>query len=151
MIVTRLILYNRNMRKALGPSYGTRRLYTDIATMLIESYALYALAFLTYVVPWATYSYVASTVSKLLASAQVIAPYLIILRVANRRALTSDVISGTGSIGSLRFDFKGQGTTVDGSDGTFPDCDTMDPMGVNSEAARGLGAGLDGAIGEVPF
>lgn len=71
MIIIRLVLYSRNMRKAMGPSYGTSRLYRDIITMLIESYALYALAFLTYAVPWALDSYVASTVSKLLGSAQV--------------------------------------------------------------------------------
>ena len=83
--------------------------------------------------------------------AQVIAPYLIVLRVANRRALTNDVISGTGSVGSLSFDFKGQGTTTDASEGTFPDGGPASLMGVNSEAARGRGAGPDDAIGEIPL
>jgi hypothetical protein len=149
MIVTRLILHSRDIRKAMGGSNQTngRGLYTAIVTMLIESYALYALTFVTYAVPWAIDSYVASTVSKLLGSVQVIAPYLIILRVANRRALTNDVISGTGSVGSLCFDFKSQGT--EDGERTFPDGDPVSIMEANGEAVCELGAGSDGAVEEV--
>lgn len=43
---------------------------------------------------------------------QVISPFLIILRVANRRALTSDAIV-SGNVSSLRFD--GQGKLTGGS------------------------------------
>ena len=71
MIVTRLILHRRNIRKAIGASGGAGGLYTAVVTMLIESYALYAATFLTYVVPWSSNSYVASSVSTLLASVQV--------------------------------------------------------------------------------
>jgi hypothetical protein len=48
---------------------------------------------------------------------QVIAPFLIILRVANRSALTSDTII-SGNVGSLQF--RGQEKSTSGI-GTFPD------------------------------
>jgi hypothetical protein len=53
MIVTRLVLHRSNIRKALGASEGASGLYKSIATMIIESYALYAVALLVYTVPWA--------------------------------------------------------------------------------------------------
>lgn len=76
---------------------------------------------------------------------QVIAPYLIILRVANQRALTSDTI--TGSIGSIRF--RSQATT-DG-DGSVPDGDLVTSVEVNGEAPGELGARAEDAIHEVPL
>ena len=60
MIVIRLVLHRRNLRKVLGTSDGTSGLYTAIVTMFIESYALYAIAFLLYIVPWALGSHVAT-------------------------------------------------------------------------------------------
>ena len=74
---------------------------------------------------------------------QVIAPYLIILRVASRRALTSDSISRTSE--SIRF--KSQGS-MDG-DGSIPDGDPANAMEVNGEAPGELGAGDENAIEEV--
>ena len=56
MIVTRLVLHIRNVRKAIGTSSGAGGLHTTaatVATMLIESYALYAVILLVYIVPWA--------------------------------------------------------------------------------------------------
>ena len=56
MIVIRLMVHIRDVRKTLGTSNGLNSLFTTTATvvtMLIESYALYAVALLLYVVPWA--------------------------------------------------------------------------------------------------
>ena len=50
MIITRLILHRRNIQRAIGTSDGSTRLYTTIIIMLVESYALYAIALLSYTV-----------------------------------------------------------------------------------------------------
>ena len=78
---------------------------------------------------------------------QVIAPYLIILRVAKRRALTSESISGT--VGSLHF--KSQVTTTADSEGTSPDGNSMDSMEVDGDTPGGHHAGAEDAIEEVPL
>ena len=60
MIVARLVVHIKNVRKATGASSGPGELHTaaaTVATMLIESYALYALALLAYIVPWAIQSW----------------------------------------------------------------------------------------------
>lgn len=57
MIATRLILHSRNIRNAMGPSAGfTNGLYTAVVTMLVESSAPYAVAFILYIGPWAANS-----------------------------------------------------------------------------------------------
>ena len=73
MIVIRLVLHRRNLQKVLGTSDGSSGLYTAIATMLIESYALYAIAFLLYIVPWALGSMVVTLFSPIIGPAQVCA------------------------------------------------------------------------------
>ena len=50
MIIARLVLHNKDIRNATGGTYGSSRLYKAVAAVLIESYALYAISFLTYVV-----------------------------------------------------------------------------------------------------
>ena len=54
MIVTRLVLHGRNVRAATGSPAGLSGLYKTIATMLIESSALYAGASVIYVGLWAS-------------------------------------------------------------------------------------------------
>ena len=61
MIVIRLMIHVRSLRKATGASSGSSGLHTATATvitMLIESYALYAVALLAYLIPWAIESWV---------------------------------------------------------------------------------------------
>jgi len=130
MIVTRLILHSRNVRYAMGAPGGTSGLYTAIVTMLIESCAIYAVNSLLFVGPWGAGSHVADIFLPILAETQVIAPMLIIQRVANQSALTSDSIA-TGNQGS--FVFRSQGRTTDGS-GTLPGgfpMDSTDKYGSN--------------------
>jgi len=120
MIVTRLVLHIRNVRKAIGASAGASGLHlaaATVVTMLIESYALYAVTLLIYIVPWALNSRVQLLFFAITGPVQVIAPYLIILRVAKRRELTSETISGA----SESIHFRTQVTT-DG-DESIPDED----------------------------
>jgi hypothetical protein len=70
---------------------------------------------------------------------------LIIIRVAERRAVTSDSISG--SLESMRF--RSQGST-DG-DGTFPDEDPTNATEVNGKALGELSAKDENVIEEVPL
>lgn len=76
---------------------------------------------------------------------QVIAPYLIILRVTKRRAVTRESISGTAE----SIHFKSQGST-DG-DGFLHDGDPANAVGENGEASGKPGAGDTFAIEEVPL
>ena len=170
MIVIRLIVHIRNIRNAAGASDGSAGLHTTVATvvmMLIESYALYAGVLLAYTIPWAVESWVVNLFAGLTGTvqvrvvfiipdallvllsnygcAQVLAPYLIILRVAERRAMTSESISGTAE--SILF--RSQGST-DG-DGSLPGEDPVNAMEVNSEAAGEHIAIDENAIGEVPL
>ena len=49
MIVVRLIVYGRNIRAATGPPAGVNGLYKTIATMLIESSAMFAVTSVLYI------------------------------------------------------------------------------------------------------
>lgn len=71
MIVVRLILHNKNIQRATGTSGGATGLYTTVVTMLIESSALYAIAFLSYIIPLALQNWVAFALSKTVGQAQV--------------------------------------------------------------------------------
>jgi len=111
-IAIRLALHRRNVCTATGFPARIRRQYEAIATMLIESLALYVMTSLLLIGLWAAGSdaseiflpmhteiQVRTSLSPQslghLSNAmilQVIAPLLIIKRVANRTALTSDAI-----------------------------------------------------------
>ena len=78
------------------------------------------------------------------ACTQVVAPYLIILRVAKRRAMTSESISG--SAGSVRF----QGGETD-TDGSHEYGGPTNMTEVNVEAPGDPGAGDKNIIKEVPL
>ena len=71
MIVTRLTLHHMNLRRAIGNSDKTSGLYTTLATMIVESYALFAVAFLSYIVPWAMGSDLLYIFSSFVGSTQV--------------------------------------------------------------------------------
>jgi len=119
MIVTRLVLHRRNIRRALGAHAGKNGVYTAVMTILIESCALYAITSLLFIGPWSAGSWIADIFLPALAQTQAIAPFLIVLRVANRSALTSDTIV-SGTVGSTHFRSQrestvGVGTHSDGS------------------------------------
>ena len=169
MIVVRLVVHIKDIRKTIGASDGPgARLHTvasTVATMIVESYALYGITLLSWVVSWALESWVVTLFSGAVGSVQVrgvftflpcditspsdhgctqvIAPYLIILRVAKRRALTSQSVSGT--VGSIYF--KSQGSTD--CDGSLSDKDPANTMEVNGETAGELFAGDENVVGGV--
>ena len=167
MIAIRLVLCSRNIRKATGASVGASGVYKTIVTTLVESSALLAVAFLLYIGTWAAGTYVMFAFVPILSwvqvravfvylnhgalfsnrgDAQVIAPFLITLRVANRKALTSEMVS-SGNLGSIHF--RSQGRSKDDI-GTLPDGNPADSMETNGEAPCGLGFGTETTIEEVP-
>ena len=73
MIVTRLVLHNREIRTAMGAPSGLTGLYKAIITMLIESSALYAVNSLLFVGPWGAKNHAADIFLPILAETQVCA------------------------------------------------------------------------------
>ena len=74
MIVARLVFHIRNVRKATGTSGGSSGLHATtaaVATMLIESYAIYAATLLLYIVPFAINSSVLGLFNGLIPTIQV--------------------------------------------------------------------------------
>jgi len=139
MIVIRLVLHRRNIRNAMGSSVGAGQLYGAVITILVESSALYAVSFLLFFVPWAAGIWVGSNFWPILLMSQVIAPFLIIRRVAGRRALTSEAIVSRDP-GSIRF--RSQGDSTD-SNGTLADGNpTRSPTDAYGKTVRDLGAGV---------
>lgn len=116
MIVSRLILHNRNIRKATGAPPGASGLYKTIITVLVESSTLYAVNSLLFVAPWGANSHVADIFLPILAETQVIAPLLIIRRVAKQSALTSSTIAS----GNARFKNQGRSSGSGTLPGDYP-------------------------------
>ena len=157
MIVIRLVLRSRNIRNAMGAPAITTGLCKAALTVLVESSALYALSFLLFIVPWAAGSTVSVIFLPILAnvqvrvfcptrhntgsplsnhgSEQVIAPFLIILRIADRSAVASDA-TASGSSGTNQFTSRGESV---GSNEIPPD---VSPTG--SVAASGKRPGEPG-------
>jgi hypothetical protein len=54
MIIIRVALHHRTMQRAMGPSAPAGGLYRTIATMLVESFALYTLSLLVYIATFAS-------------------------------------------------------------------------------------------------
>ena len=80
---------------------------------------------------------------------QVVAPYLIILRVAKQRALTSEMVAfGSGTMGSIRF--KSQTTTGGEEEEYFHEGDPTASMQADYEASDKPGASAGNEIEEVP-
>ena len=72
-IVTRLVLHGKNIRSATGDTAGTSGVYRAIITTIVESSALYTVAFLVYIGPRAAHSYPESVFSAVLGPVQVCA------------------------------------------------------------------------------
>ena len=70
MIVTRLVLHIRNIRKTVGNSDGSSGLRA-IATMLVESYSLYAITLLIYTISWAVRGQWTSVFANIVSPSQV--------------------------------------------------------------------------------
>ena len=71
MIVVRLVLHGRNIRTAIGSPVGINGLYKTIATMLIESSALFAVNSLLLIALWGARSGAADVFLPIVAEIQV--------------------------------------------------------------------------------
>ena len=115
MIVIRLILHTKNTHTATGGA-GVGGVYRAVVTMLVESCALYAVSSLLVIGPWGAKNAAANIFFPILTQTQVravtksrpsdrqsnarrrriwqvIAPLLIVRRVANKSAFTSDSVA----------------------------------------------------------
>lgn len=99
ILLARFIPHARNIRTATGAQGRITGFYKAFLAILIESCGLYALNSLLFIIPWGIGSYVSSIFLPILAQTQAIAPFLIILRLANHTALTNEIIlTGKGPI-----------------------------------------------------
>lgn len=130
MIVARLILHRRNTRHVMGGSDGT---YKIIISAVAESSALFAVSLLLYIGSWSRSSTI-SVFSPILAEGQVIAPFFITLRVANRTRSTGGpiVLGGASSIY-----LRSRGKSMD----DLPDGYPMSPNDTYGEPPGSLAAG----------
>ncbi|KAG6826140.1 hypothetical protein H0H92_000995 [Tricholoma furcatifolium] len=86
VIVARLLYFRHRVSSSLGAGYGSQ--YTTIAAMLVESAAIYSVSSLLFLVPFIVGHPIQN----------VIAPLLIILRVAQGRAWSRDTVGNMKSI-----------------------------------------------------
>lgn len=127
MIIVRLFLHGRNLRHATGSFTDASRPYNAIVTMFVESYSLYAVTFVVSLGLAYAGNPLQFTFSPILAVIQVITPYLVILRVANRRAMKINPPTPK-NLGSLHFrsqrEFaRGSGSISDGDSVTLMETD----------------------------
>ena len=171
MIVIRLVLRRRELRDAVGPLFAPNRLYKSIIAILVESCALYSISSILNIGPWCTnnplqfafFPILVQTQVRLVSSfhtplnssqprvgrafsdhseGQVIAPLLIILRVADHSALTKDsTVSET--VGSIHFRSRG---ALTGGAGTLSEGDPMSSTGTYVENRGELSAGTETMI-----
>lgn len=147
MIVMRLVLHGRAMQNAMGSgTSGTAGLWKTVLTTFIESYALHAISFIIDEALGFADNPIVLVSDPIFSETQVIAPLLIILRVAQRRALTSESIS-SGGVVSMRF--RGQGESSFGGETTH-DGDTASSTEVNEENSGKNDSGTESVIEEVP-
>ncbi|KAJ7217070.1 hypothetical protein GGX14DRAFT_300684, partial [Mycena pura] len=85
MITTRLLLYRRSLRNTLGEAQAMSVPFASIASMLVESSLLYAVTSILFLVPYGLKSDVSNIFIPILIEVQILAPLLIIDRVAKRR------------------------------------------------------------------
>lgn len=71
MIIVRLTLHGRSIRNAMGSGANGSGLYKAIATMMVESYALYAVTFIVVIALMDAKSYIEAIFDPILAGAQV--------------------------------------------------------------------------------
>ena len=93
LIVLRLLYVRRRLSKALSSSHT--RTYISVATMLVESAALYSITALIFIITYARNSAVQSLVLPVLGQVQAISPLLIMWRVAMGQAISRDHLPGS--------------------------------------------------------
>jgi hypothetical protein len=126
MIILRIILHTRTLRWALGTSSGLVEVYDDFIFVLVEPCVLYTVSFLLYVIPWGSGSFVRDIFFPTFVQVQVrislpftcalqcdrcdeqvIAPFLVIIELAQPRPMTREETTFEEMI------FLSQGDSVD--------------------------------------
>ncbi|KAH8109253.1 hypothetical protein DFH11DRAFT_1843271 [Phellopilus nigrolimitatus] len=107
LIATRLLLYRRKLHRTLGPEQVAAVPYVTIAAMIVESSMLYAVFSLLFIGPYGANSQISHIFLPILSQVQsyfhkIIAPMLIIFRVAKRRAW--DRRTATAPLSSMQFE-----------------------------------------------
>lgn len=125
MIVARLLTHRMKMQKAMGATACAGGWCIASITIIIESYALCAIAVILFLSAWGARSFLQFIFLQVIAQTQVIAPLLITLRIANRRAFTSDSFTST-NVSSIHFRDQRRLTS---SGGSLSDGCPVGPMG----------------------
>jgi len=156
LIVVRLLIHRRRVRKHLGPEHATH--YTSIASMLIESSALYSLFSLLFLVSFAVRSFAQNLFLPVLAEIQVsaafavfgssflayicpemISPLLIVIRVARGRGWSTNTAASAFTPTDIQFDHP-SGTSLKTTD-----------IGQLQESSDTVSAGFDGQASSSVF
>ncbi|TCD67459.1 hypothetical protein EIP91_012376 [Steccherinum ochraceum] len=134
MIVFKMSIQKLKGRAIFGEQYG--RHYTSISTMFIESAALYCLFSILLLITYAMNHPINQIWLGISPSIQMLSSYLIIYRVVQGRAWTTDTWTGTRATQSFRFNntsYAGQSDTrVARSNGEGPY--QLGPMGSGADA-----------------
>ncbi|KJA19557.1 hypothetical protein HYPSUDRAFT_168029 [Hypholoma sublateritium FD-334 SS-4] len=100
-IATPLLLHRRSLMKTFGRNNDYSKPYTSAAAILVESSAVYAIVAVIFIGFYSRNNPISHVFLSTLCQVQVIAPFLIILRVATKRAWTAstgrDIVSATAS------------------------------------------------------
>ncbi|KAF8971921.1 hypothetical protein BDZ97DRAFT_1650903 [Flammula alnicola] len=91
LIVSRLLKLGKAVSRALGRD--SARIYTSVASMLIESAAPYSLVGITFLIPYAMGNSTAISFGQVWAKLTCLSPQLIVLRVVTGRAWGREVIT----------------------------------------------------------
>lgn len=142
MITIRLMMHSRDIRSIMGASATAGKVYRAVVTTIVESCALYSVAFLLFVGPWAAGNPASYIFFPIVVQTQAIAPFLVILRAANQKDLTREDTFARDTV-SIRF--RDQENSIGGS-GTLTDAYPMSSMGTRVKTPDELGAGAEIAI-----
>ncbi|KAF8690389.1 hypothetical protein AX14_002949 [Amanita brunnescens Koide BX004] len=101
LIITRLLLYRRAVSKSLPAGYTNH--YLSVATIVVESVLLYSIFALAFIITYALNNPMNQIFMYMGSACQQIAGYMIILRVAQGRAWTSNTLALTTRSTDIRF------------------------------------------------
>jgi len=96
LVASRLLSMRKQIKAALGDEHS--KVYTSVASMIVESSALYSVAGVFYVITFALHNNMENLIFLWIIHVQAIAQLLIILRVAQGRAYTQDVTARSTSL-----------------------------------------------------
>ncbi|KAF8971758.1 hypothetical protein BDZ97DRAFT_1143843 [Flammula alnicola] len=101
LITIRLLLYRRRLLESLPSAHGSH--YVSLATIFVESAALYSIFALIFIVTYAINNPINQIFLSVASSAQQIASYLIIYRLAEGRAWNQGTFANEEKLQTLRF------------------------------------------------